>query len=489
MKSPTLVAMPRAPDSRPSRAQAALLGLGFGLVFYGITLAVGLSKYRFNGRFAYDQFNYHEPTVRFFAQTFPRADFSNYWSATTPLYHYLLAGVAQAFPSRTALMAAGGLFSVGVLALLVYACARRVGSVLAVAFVLPLAASLNFFTQGVWMLPDNAGWLGVLAVLLIAIQPRFNAMTLVGGSVALALLVSTRQIHAWTGGVLLAAAWLGAPPKSPAPDSFAGLFTDVPARLKRCALAGVATLPALAITIWFVWLWSGLVVPRYQQKYHGFNAATPAFFFAIIGGLAPFYTGALWPSVVNTWRRHRVLLVSAIVIAIVAAAAPETTYNVEAGRYSGLWNYTKHAPIIAHHTSVLILALSPIGAAALVALCVGAPRRTGWILAAAATGFCLTQFLSPELWHRYHEPLIFFLLTLGSADTVRARRMNPDAPQDSPLRFAVTVAGPVILAAVYALVTARAITSHNPVGPASDGAYHIADQAEPITPAPRQAHP
>lgn len=44
------------------------------------------------GRGAYDSVNFHEPTIRVFARDWPRSDFSQYLSATTPLYHWLLAG-------------------------------------------------------------------------------------------------------------------------------------------------------------------------------------------------------------------------------------------------------------------------------------------------------------------------------------------------------------------------------------------------------------
>lgn len=471
--------MPATHDQRPGRARAALVALAIALAFYALTIAVSLSGVRSHGRFAYDQVNYHEPTVRDFARTFPAADFSNYWSATTPLYHYTLAAVAQLNESRTALMAAGGLYSLALVALLLYATARRAGIPLGLALTLPVACSFHIFTQAVWMLPDNAAWLGVLAMLLLVLRPRFDALTLTAGALTLALLVSTRQIHAWAGGLLLVAAWLGS---GPAPHRPAALLVPTPQRLRRCALAALAILPALAITLAFVALWGGLVVPRYQGKYHGFNPATPAFFLFLVGALAPFYAGAILPAAARAWQRHRALLATVVTLAVLAAVLPETTYSVEDGRYSGFWNLVKRTPTIAGHTSALILALAPVGALALLALCTAAPPRSGWILAAAAAGFCTVQTLSPELWHRYHEPMIFLLLTLGSAEAVRQRRAAAGGSRDPRPLAALTIAGPVLLALLYTVITARIILRPHPVGPAADGAYHLADDAEPVHP-------
>ncbi|QKK07328.1 MAG: hypothetical protein HND58_03625 [Planctomycetota bacterium] len=50
--------------------------------------------------------------------------------------------------------------------------------------VLPLAVSMAVFYSATWLLPDNAGWLGVLAVWLLALRPRFDAVAVVGGGLA-----------------------------------------------------------------------------------------------------------------------------------------------------------------------------------------------------------------------------------------------------------------------------------------------------------------
>ncbi len=465
-----------------------LSGLGFGLAFYAAAQAVGLSDLRYRGRFAFDALNYHEPTVRVFAETFPRADVSDYWSATTPLYHYLLAGVAQIDGSRTTLMAAGGLFTLALLTILGAWCARTLGVALGLAFALPVATSMYVFTQGVWMLPDNAGWLGVLLMLAVAWRPRFDWFTIVAGGMTLALLVATRQIHAWTGGLIVAAAWLGS--ASHTPRSFTGLFSDLPIRARRAVLGLLATAPAAAVVIGFIALWGGLIVPHFQGKYSGANPATPAFFLSVTGVVACFFAGAIAPALVNAWRRHRVLLVGSLLAALALAAVPETSYDTDAWRYSGLWNVVRALPLIAGRTSPLILMLAPIGAAALVAICTSVRPRTGWILAATAAGFVTAQTASPVLWQRYHEPMVLMLLILGSAELVHLRRDRCGGSSDPGPLALFTFVGPVVLSLLFVGLTVTTITKNaNWVTPVHDGALEIAHAAEPIPAEPGSETP
>ncbi|MCH7793473.1 MAG: hypothetical protein IID31_14485, partial [Planctomycetes bacterium] len=132
------------------------------------------------GRGAADQINYHEPVIRTFADQWPGFDFSDYLSATTPAYHVALATFARfVADSRPALQFAGALFTIGLLLTLTLAgsCGQRIGQQRAlsqplearrwnraVLMTLPVTASLYVFSSGVWLLPDNAAWWGVLLI-------------------------------------------------------------------------------------------------------------------------------------------------------------------------------------------------------------------------------------------------------------------------------------------------------------------------------------
>lgn len=66
--------------------------------------------------YAWDQVNYHEKVIRTFIDQWPAPDLSNYLSATTPLYHLLLASVGKLISvSPAALQFTGMLFSLGLM--------------------------------------------------------------------------------------------------------------------------------------------------------------------------------------------------------------------------------------------------------------------------------------------------------------------------------------------------------------------------------------
>ena len=164
------------------------------------------------GRGRFDQLNYHEPAVLRFAEQWPTPDVSDYLSATTPAYHLVLAVVARfVSPSPVALQATGALFTVGLLVvftrwLSLTLTRGRQGVVTATLLGLSLIASLYVFSAGVYILPDNAAWLGVLGILLLALRPRADLGLYLGGGAILLALVLTRQSHLWALGVLFASA-------------------------------------------------------------------------------------------------------------------------------------------------------------------------------------------------------------------------------------------------------------------------------------------
>lgn len=453
----TVLAMADAQRSKPARAPLwptlAIVGLfvapALALIFSGAML----------GRPAWDQYNYHEPMIRTFARQWPDPDFSNYLSATTPLYHLALAAVAKYVSSSTAaLQAAGALFTVALLALVSCACARRLPDRpwLALAAGLPLTASLYVFPAGVWLLPDNAGWLGVAALLLIALRTRLTLAWMIGGAVVLALLVLTRQIHVWGASLLWVAAWVGRRDGPPAIHDgeplvpVAGLLSDVKARLGPTIGAVVLTLPAFALVGLFVWTWGGLTVPRYQGMYHGWGPATPAFVLSLLAIYSVFFGGWLVNSLVECVRHRPGTLAGAAALGLLAAAAPDTTYNLDQGRFSGLWQIVEKTPILAGRTSLLLLILAPVGAVALALWLAPLSRRARVVMLTAFGAFVASQMASPLPWQRYHEPMLLMLIALMACQA-------DGASSRLPTLRGVMVAGPVLMACLFAVLTALSI--------------------------------
>ncbi|HZW09272.1 MAG TPA: hypothetical protein VFF69_05150, partial [Phycisphaerales bacterium] len=325
--------------------------------------------------------------------------------------------------------------------------------------ILPAVASMPIFYSGVWLLPDNAGWLGVLAIWLLALRPRFDAFTLLAGAAILAALVFVRQIHLWAAAMLLAAAWLGDRDGRDGEFDFAldmrALLGAPAARVARAGAALAAALPALAVIAWFWRSWGGLTPPVFHERHVGGNPAAPAFVLAVFGVLSLFFVPFILEGLRRLWVRHTWLLALALVAGAVLALAPATTYDVSAGRYSGLWNVARRLPAPLDR-SILITPLAVLGAGLAGAWFVSLTRRDRWIMLAALVAFIAAQCASFQLWQRYTEPFVLIWLAIAAA---RVRPASTAAGEGWRL------AGPLALTTLLAAVTVASLALARPVRP------------------------
>jgi len=404
------------------------------------------------GRPAADDRNYHEPTVRLFIEQWPRPDLSDYGSATTPLYHLSLAAVGVIVnDSRLMLQLAASLWTVGLMVLLGSALAKRTATTHAIACGLPVLLSLYVLPPGIWLLPDNAGWLLVLAIMLLALRPRVCTQTIVTAGVMLLVLVLIRQIHIWAAVPLWIAAWLG----SASSDTSHSLTRDIPSRIPRSLLMLAATMPAFAAVAYFVYIWNGLVPPTFQDLYAGRSPAAAGFVLALFGFFGPFFVADAWPGLRRLWTRNRMVLLAVAAGAFVVAAAPITTYDVDAGRWTGLWNIVSRSPIIFDRSPVIVLP-AVLGAVLLTGMLVGVDFRMRCVMIAALIAFVAAQSASPQLWQRYNEPFVLILLALLSCST------KPRAAGSQPF---IATAGPVLLAIMLAIFTTTMLSRWPQIDP------------------------
>lgn len=474
------------------------------------------------GRMASDQLRFHEVVVRLFREQWPDLNLRDYRSATTPGFHIFVAACASLLgEGRQVLQHSGSLFSAALLLLLAAALARRAGqarplearlaSLRACTLVLLFGASLYVWPAGVWLLPDNAGWLFVLAALLLALgraeRPPSHASLwcLAAGVIALAL-VGVRQIHLWVAAPLLAAAWVAAPvpepaalPAHPVAAEFVRLTSRPRTRVIQALVLGLCLVPAFGLVAWFARLWGGLTPPLFRAAaaatpgantdlaagYGGANFAAPAFVLALVAIYTPFFAAGL-PLRTALTRHRGVLLLGASAGLALALIAP-TTYDKDAGRWTGLWNIARSAPVAGGRTSVLVAALSAAGGACVALWALALPRRIAWVLFAALVGFMAAQTASHQLWQRYCEPIVLLLLILGAARTEFSWPAGPGpgaepalAPPRRTLAHAVRVwawLGPLLLALGFAALTVNALRTSPRLDPAIMDATLSAERA------------
>ncbi|MBX3387831.1 MAG: hypothetical protein KF691_00100 [Phycisphaeraceae bacterium] len=428
-------------------APLAFLALALPLILMGLN----------RGRGASDSLNYHEKAIRAFAEQLPHPDLGDYLSATTPGYHLVLSLVARYIcDQRLCLQLASAAISAILIATLASACAWRMRRAMSpfgvLAVCLPFICSIYTLSSGVWLLPDNAAWLGLLCVLLLALRRSQNFGTWIVAGALLVVLVFTRQIHLWAAGIIWLGAWLGAG----AARSESPLFSrhdiggrTVP-RITRALIAFLLTLPAFVVLYAFYKLWGGLTPPSFKPM-HGASVqwAGPAFDLSLLAIAGVFYFEFWRAALTKLAKEQLVLLVAAAAGGLVIAIIPATTENPAAGRVTGIFHAVKVLPVIAGHTSVLIAPLAALGAVVLFSFLRAMNPRARWIMLGAFGGFTIANSVNPQLWQRYHEPFILIWIILACSLAV----WGGSAARPGRLSYL----GPLALAALLAAVSARGL--------------------------------
>jgi hypothetical protein len=486
---------------RPARKGPALAATASCILFTAVAVSITIVRVG-AGRGAFDEINYHLPAIRTFTADLWRVHLGDYMSATTPGYHLVLAVLAKLLGGSMAVLRGGNLaFSLALLAMVAWKTGKELtrartagnesdapgsaglagplGSVAKHAFVLMLPAILSMYVvfPGVWLLPDNAGWLGVFAALLLALHVPFTSRTAIAGGIVLLALVLVRQIHLWAAGPLVVAAWMscadeprpGTPPAALLRGLFLGRLRD---RVVRAAVAGVCVLPAAAAVAWFVRMWGGLVPPTFQGQYHEPNLAAPAFILSVLGAFGVFFAGWMLGTGRSLLRSRwgRGWLAACAGAGLVAAFFGPTTYSVTDGRFSGLWNLVKVCDakglVIMGRTSLVMVALSTLGGVVLGVLVAGVGPRRAVVVLAAFAGFAAAQAASFQLWQRYTEPFVLLLLpvlvAMGAAlPAAQAATRTTERPSGAV--GALRLAGPLVLGVLCAGLTAVSVWRSAPV--------------------------
>jgi hypothetical protein len=425
--------LPVAPASAlPARLFAPIAAV----LAFAIPAALLIASGRIPGRVFSDQRVYHEPAIRQFVQHWPRVDLFDYLSATTPGYHLFLAtllrgldalGLSTLANAPATLQGASALITCLWLAILAWWLTRWTTPARAALALLPLATSMYVLQAGAWVLPDNAGWLGVTLMLMLALSPRLSQRHILAAGLTLLALVFTRQNHLWTASLIVVSAWMSIGPRvnEPWEGSWSQHLTyNTPRRISRSLFALLACLPAVLLLTWLVTLWGGLTPPRFHTLHQGFNLATPGFVLAVIGFGSIIFAGTLWCPVAEAFMEWRRWLAVAAIISLALALATPTTYSMEAGRWSGLWNIAARLPAIGNYASVLMVPLAVLGGVVIASCFRRLWMRERIVILAALASFSLAQSANAQLWQRYVEPMVLILLAYLIARVGHAARTH-----------------------------------------------------------------
>lgn len=372
------------------------------------------------GRGAWDATVYHEPFARALAQQWPRFDLSDPLTATTPGYHIVLATLAAiGIDSTTSLRLASALIGATLIAGLGAWCVRRVRPLDAFLLSLPIAASIYTFQASAFILPDNLAWIGVLLILACCLRDPPNWKPLVFASAILPLLVFTRQVHLWAAAPIWLAAWLGVRDTAP------GLLATPAVRIPRTLIAIALTIPGFLVVAWFINHWGGPVPPRFQGDMSGGNPATPAFILLQCSILAIGFGPWIGPGLLKLCRDHARFALLAIAIGLTLAIFPDTSFDRDAGRYSGWWTLARVTPDLGGRLNLAFLILAPIGALIVAGALAGLTHRALWTLLGTLVAFAVAQSATAYAWQRYHEPFLILFFALAAASQPAELRATP----------------------------------------------------------------
>lgn len=444
----------------PKRRDVAVLttiALGM-LVCWSVILSGNLS-----GRGAADDLNFHWIAIIQFAQQWPSPDLGDYASATTPGYHLLLAPLVKAGMGHTGVQLIASIWTLGLLGLLSWKLSSTLGRS-AIVLMLPIIASMYVIFPGIWLLPDNMGWLMVIGIVLLALRANAGWINWAISGLLLLGLVWVRQVHIWAAAPIWLAAWLGG--LSHTPSDIRSFFSSSPSRFARTLIAIGCTVPAFVALVWFLGTWGGLVPPSFQNMHQGPNWATPGFMLVQIAILSVPFAPMLLPRVRELWAHHWRWVLIASLIGLLLGVVPHSSYSYEAGRYGGWWNLIGKTPTIADR-SVLFVLLSLTGSLCLVLWLSLSGRRDVWVWIGVLVAFVVAQSANHASWQRYHEPMLLMMLMLIVARSPKLNQIKTRA-----------LCGAVVLALILGSITTISMIGAKPVLASNSGTAKDQNSAE-----------
>ena len=386
----------------------------------------------------FDQTRFHYPSIEALRAQLPCPNVVDVQTATTPLFHLVVAAVSV--PLGSSLLVSnliGAAFGAALMAGVMVYTSRIDDAALRWSARIVVLGSGYLWQSTLWLNTDAATALWVAAV-LVALPPARTRRTFLLVGLFAALAVATRQTAVW---VLLPVAVTALTYR--AADADEPLLRSPSDWLSGGVLVRglLGCLPAIIVLAVFVGVWGGLTPPAFQERHT--QATGPSAISYLFTIAAVFFV----PLALATWTRARRPRASAIVG--LAAALPAILWPVHPGdpQHTGgmVWRVLELLPVVADR-SLGLVAGAFVGGAAVWLVVSRLERRTALVIGVSLVGLAVVLIPGTDLYQRYVE---LPLLLLWAGATVG---LVSDPPSQLKRRWPIVMLAAVQLALFSSLI-------------------------------------
>jgi 4-amino-4-deoxy-L-arabinose transferase-like glycosyltransferase len=328
----------------------------------------------------------------------PNLDLAHYPSATTPLYHILLALSAFVVGSNLiALRFVSALLSLACLLTVYRYLSLRGKEFAALYFAFLFMLSPYFIGAAVRLSTDNTALLfAFLSIWAMDIKIYRSLFAALMSNIFILLAVLTRQIYAWLIGVYSILAI----------ESYSRQhrFTD----LIKSIIPVLIPVGALA---YFIVIWGALNPPIFREYRQGFglNWDEPVYIIALIGVFGSFF----WAWLLKLFKQiklsaHLIYLIAIILIIVgYLFIHPVSNSYDRSSRGGSLWAIAAHLPML-FSSSILFWLLCPLGLFYLYLLMRYLFAKRGYPLIVGFWLWLIVNMVNVRTYQKYYEPFLLF---------------------------------------------------------------------------------
>jgi len=346
---------------------------------------------------SFDETVFHYPTIKSFANQYPKLDLSNYKSGPTPLYYILMMFFVKVFVCGIIPLRIINLF-ISVICLMVFfwylSKKRDLTKALMISFC--FALSPYFLGPSIRLATDNMGLLFMfLAMMEFDSKKVISMQRFSGANIFSTLTVLTRQINLWLVGL--------------------GLFSSLRyenepfgLRLKKIILL---LIPLLSLLPFFL-MWKGLTPPFVQarQQYRALvNLDVIAYSISVLG----FYGGFFLPWYLryfkeNSGKLRHVLMI--LLLSFLFLFIHPVSYSHDAGRWGGvLWSASLYTPNFLS-TSLIFWILFPLGCFFFYTIVLSRKTNKDYFIIVSAVLWLIANLHDGLVFERYYSPFLLFFI-------------------------------------------------------------------------------